>query len=393
MLGKGLESLIPPQSGNAAAGQAPNKNAGDTSAGMPTPGVGVPDPNAALLAAEPAPATELPSLPRQGGAALPTPPATGQAEPPVPELPTNEPAVALPSGDTWEPAPQQIAPAVAARAAEKSYAPKQYDAVFHIEIEKIKPNPQQPRRNFDEEGIKELAASIREFGLLQPIVVTKIEREVPTGTEVEYQLVAGERRWLAAKTLGLERIPAIVRNVDLERERLELAVIENVQRENLNPIETARAFARLQDEFRLTQREIAARIGKSRETVANSVRLLSLPREVQEALEQGKVSESHGRLLLTIDDPALQLSLFNDLLANRLTTRDLKNRVEAARPKREPAPAPELSPELKMLQERLASQLGAPVKIEQHGETGRITISFYSDEELKAITDRLGGGE
>jgi ParB family chromosome partitioning protein len=376
MLGKGLESLIPP-----------NKNAGDTGAGQPfgddtvpsdLPSGGGAAPSNAPVSGDP---TVLPAA--EPMAELPAPPTTGQAEPS---------AAALPSGDAREPAPWPGAPAAGSRAAEKPRAPKQYDAVFHIEVEKIKPNPQQPRRNFDEAGLKELAASIREFGLLQPIVVTKIEREVPTGTEVEYQLVVGERRWLAAKLLGLERIPAIVRNVDLERERLELAVIENIQREDLNPIETARAFARLQDEFRLTQREIAARIGKSRETVANSVRLLSLPREIQEALEQGKVSESHGRLLLTIDDPALQLSLFHDLLANRLTTRDLKNRVEAARPKREQPPAPELSPELKMLQERLASQLGAPVTIHQGVGGGKVTITFYSEEELRNIADRLAGG-
>jgi ParB/RepB/Spo0J family partition protein len=161
--------------------------------------------------------------------------------------------------------------------ASHDHSEKPYEAVFHIEVEKIKPNPQQPRRDFNQDAIKELAASIREFGILQPLVVTKVVKEVPTGTDVEYYLIAGERRLRAAKYLGLERVPAVIKNVDLEKERLELAIIENLQRENLNPVEMGRAFARLQDEFRLTQREIAARLGKSREAVANTMRLLDLP--------------------------------------------------------------------------------------------------------------------
>ena len=268
---------------------------------------------------------------------------------------------------------------------------KMPEAIFQIETEKIHPNPDQPRRVFDEEQIRELAASIREFGLLQPIVVSKIEREVPTGTEVEYELISGERRLLAAKMLGLERIPAIVRNLSYDRERLELAVIENLQRENLNPIEMARAFARLQDEFRLTQREIASRLGKSREAIANTVRLLDLPPEIQESLQAGEISESHGRLLLTIDDPALQKRLFRDLLDNRLTTRELKNRAAKAQPEHAGRVAGGVSPELKSLEERLSSELGAPVSIKQHGESGRITINFYSPEELRGILVRLGG--
>src|SRR3989344_808909 len=127
--------------------------------------------------------------------------------------------------------------------------------VFLIEVDKISPNPQQPRRDFDETALQELAASIREFGILQPIVVTKLEKETELGTQIEYQLIAGERRWRASKMAGLERIPAIIKSVNLAKDRLELAIIENVQRENLNAIEAARAYARLQDEFGLTQRE------------------------------------------------------------------------------------------------------------------------------------------
>jgi len=275
----------------------------------------------------------------------------------------------------------------------KKYSPKFEQAVFHIEVSKIKPNPQQPRRDFNEESIKELAASIRQFGIIQPLVVTKIEKDIPTGTEVEYQIIAGERRWLAAKYLGLETVPAIIKVVDAERERLELAIIENIQRENLNPIETARAFAKLQDEFNLTQREIAARLGKSREAVANALRLLDLPKQIQDAIAEGKISESHGRLLLTIEDPALQQKFFEDLLRSNLTTRELKHKiniVKISKIKNEPTTKTQnFDPELKMIEEKLRLTFGTPVKISRDGQSGKIIIEFYSDEELKNIISKL----
>ena len=293
-----------------------------------------------------------------------------------------DPALKVPSADNASPP----------RAEPSKPAKHQSEAIFHLEVEKIKPNPQQPRRNFDEAALKDLAASIREFGLLQPIVVTKEEREVPDGTVVDYILISGERRLLASKMLGLERVPAIIRSVPLPRERLELAIIENIQRENLNSIEAARAMARLQDEFRLTQREIAARLGKSREAIANTVRLLDLPSEIQQAIEAGKISESHGRLLLAITEPAVQLRFFKELVERGLTTRELKNKVEAAKPKKARPAEAELTPELKMLQERLSAEFGAPVAIhtESGKPAGKITITFYSDEELKNIIQKLG---
>mgnify|MGYP001610236370 CR=1 FL=1 len=275
----------------------------------------------------------------------------------------------------------------------KQSRPDTIGSVFHIEVEKIKPNPQQPRRYFNEEALKDLASSIREFGILQPIVVSKIEVETPDGADVEYQLIAGERRWLASKMLGLERIPAIIRNIDLERERLELAIIENIQREDLNPIERARAFSKLQDEFRLTQREIASRLGKSRESIANTVRLLDLPAAIMETLEKGMISESHGRLLLAIDDQAAQERIFRELLDTKMTTRDLKNKVRGIKPENEKEQDVEASPEIKMFQERLSAELGAPVKIESHGERGQITISFFSPEELRNIVGKFGNDE
>ncbi len=265
--------------------------------------------------------------------------------------------------------------------------------IFHIEVSKIRPNPGQPRRNFNEAALWELAKSIREFGFLQPLVVTRKEKETNLGVDVEYELIAGERRLMASKLLGLEYVPAIIRNVDLEREKLELAVIENIQREDLSPIERARAFQRLQEEFRLTQREIAAKLGKSRETVANTVRLLDLPVYIQEALEKGQLTESHGRFLLAINEPAAQKKLFDDILSQGLTTRDVKIRVQAAKPRKGRSLSDGVSPELKMLEEKLTTELGAPVKIEQGANTGKITITFYSEEELRNIADKISGPE
>lgn len=267
--------------------------------------------------------------------------------------------------------------------------------VFLIEVDKIAPNPQQPRRNFDQEELKNLANSIREFGILQPITVTKIEVEGELGTEVSYQLIAGERRWQASRLLGLERIPAIIRQVNLEKERLELAVLENVQRADLNPIESARAYARLQDEFAMTQREIAARLGKSREVVANTMRLLGLPTAVQEALARNQISESQGRLLLTVDDPGQQQMLMEDLLRSNLSVRELKSRIQRIKRVESPAldgimPAPlSTDPETENLQRELESALGAPVKVDRSGETGKLIITFYSPEELHGIVAKL----
>lgn len=266
--------------------------------------------------------------------------------------------------------------------------------VFLIEVDKISPNPQQPRRDFDEIALQELASSIREFGVLQPIVVTKSEKETEFGTQIEYQLIAGERRWRASKMAGLERVPAIIKSVNLAKDRLELAIIENVQRENLNPIEAARAYARLQDEFGLTQREIAARLGKSREVVANTIRLLSLPTKIQEAVGKNQISESQGRLLITVSDIPQQDMLFEDLLRNNLSVRDLRAKIQTLkvvqpRPELEPAPAVFIDPETEGMQKELETALGTKVKVEKSGETGKLIITFFSPEELRGIVARL----
>ena len=266
--------------------------------------------------------------------------------------------------------------------------------IFLIEVDKISPNPEQPRREFDETSLKELANSIREVGLLQPIVVSKLEKETEMGTEVSYVLIAGERRWRAARLAGLERIPAIIRDITRERERLELALVENIQRADLNPIEEAKAYTRLQEEFKLTQREVGVRVGKSREAVANTMRLLSLPTEIQEAIAKQQISESQARLLLSVEDIPVQKQLFEDIIRNNLSVREVKIRVDAHKRTRQPipteTPAPP-DPEALALQKELEAMLGAPVKVERTDGRAKIVIQCFSAEELDGLLARLRG--
>ncbi len=268
--------------------------------------------------------------------------------------------------------------------------PKMEGPIFHIETSQIEPNPHQPRKVFDEAALRELASSIAEFGLLQPLVVTKVQKLTDSGAEVKYQLIAGERRLLASKMLGLERVPAIVRSPGEEREKLELAIIENLQRANLNSIETARAYAKLQDHFGLTQREIAVRLGKSREVIGNGIRLLSLPTYIQDALGRSQISESQARLLLAIGDSIQQQKLFDDIIRNNLSVRDLKNRISRLK-SGEPIEVVSrvADPEVRALEDRLQQFLGTKVKLQKQGAGGKITIDFYSQEELQGILDKL----
>lgn len=269
--------------------------------------------------------------------------------------------------------------------------PRLPDPIFHIETDKIKPNPFQPRREFDETALQELANSIREFGILHPLVVTKHEAQTEFGTNVEYHLISGERRLKAARIVGLERVPAIVKAVPTDRERLELAIIENIQREDLNPIETARAYAKLQDQFGLTQREIAVRVGKSREVVANAIRLLNLPTQIQDAVSRRQINESQARLLLMISDMQEQQAVFADLINNNLSVRELRSRIQVHKQKA-PMPTeavPQADPETMHIEEQLREALGTKVKLQKEGDGGKLTINFYSQEELQGILDKL----
>ena len=288
--------------------------------------------------------------------------------------------------------PSQYAKPVNAEPAEVIFKHKIDGPIFHIEVEKIEPNPHQPRKIFEAVALKELAASISEYGIMQPLVVTKIEIDTPTGVNVKYQLIAGERRLLAARMIGLSTVPVIVKTISEDREKLELAIVENLQRANLNPVETARAYAKLQDHFGLTQREIATKLGKTREVVGNSMRLLSLPTYIQDALSYGKLSESQGRLLLAVTDQLQQENLFSDILKNNLSVRELKNKIERLN-----KPAAKISagniyaiePELREAQERLQQLFGTKVELQKKGSTGKILIDFYSNEELQNILGKL----
>lgn len=274
------------------------------------------------------------------------------------------------------------------------FTPRRSDSIFWIETEKIEPNPYQPRRDFSEDSLKELAGSIREHGVLQPILVTKREIETPTGLDVRYQLIAGERRWRAARLAGLSQIPAVIRRgIPDDRLRLELALIENVQREDLNPMERARAFKQLIDEFHLVQREIAERIGKSREMVANTLRLLVLAPEVQEALQAERISEGHARaVLMAGDDTIKQQEVYNAVLTDRLNVREAENRARQISgkifvPRRRPVQVHD--PELREWQNKLQERLGTKVMLQKMGERGKIVVEFYSEEELRGILDKL----
>jgi ParB family chromosome partitioning protein len=266
------------------------------------------------------------------------------------------------------------------------------DSIFWIETDKVRPNPYQPRREFDEAALRDLAESIRMYGLLQPLVVTRSEIQKEDGLVVEYELISGERRLRASKLLGLQQVPAIIRsNAEDARLKLELAIIENLQREDLNPVERARSFNQLVSEFGLKHIQVAQKIGKSREYVSNSIRLLALPADILESLSQGKISEGHARPLLMLSDrPAEQSTLFKEITFKRLTVRETemiarKIAVEKARKKERM-----FDPEMLEIEQRLSETFGTRVSIEQKQKGGKITIDFFSPEDLKAIMNIVG---
>ncbi len=258
------------------------------------------------------------------------------------------------------------------------------DDFLEIPIEKIANNPQQPRHHFDEGELKELADSIKEHGIIQPLIVSKIAPE-------QYELIAGERRLKAAVMAGLKMVPVIVRAGEGEREKLELALVENIQRKDLSVLEEARAYKKLIEEFDLTQEEIAEKVGKSRSAVANKIRLLSLPIEIQRALADGRLSEGHARPILALENPEKQRALFELILKENLTVREVEDRVRevtVASHKRKLGAMPAYF-EFKEKEEQIASVLGTKVKIKKSGKGGKIIIDFYSSKELEEIATKL----
>ncbi|MEK9175360.1 MAG: ParB/RepB/Spo0J family partition protein [Patescibacteria group bacterium] len=261
------------------------------------------------------------------------------------------------------------------------------ESIFWIELDKIKPNPLQPRREFDPAPLQELADSIREYGLLQPVVVIRKEQDTTTGRLVEYELLAGERRLRAAKLAGLQQIPVIIRDDTTDKIKLELALVENLQREDLNPIERARAFKKLVEEFGMLQREVGEKIGKSREVVANTMRLLALPDDIQQAVATSKITEGHTRpLLMLVDQPDQQRKLFDDIIAKQLSVRQAENISRTIAKERARS---FMDPTTRMVQDQLENLLGTRVSIEKKGEKGKISIEFFSEEELQNILHRI----
>jgi len=257
---------------------------------------------------------------------------------------------------------------------------------LEIPLDRIAGNPQQPRIRMDDDALLTLAASIREHGVIQPVLVTE--------TIDGYQLVAGERRVRAARMAGLDRIPAVVRQL-ADREQLELALVENLQREDLDPIEAARAYRQLIDDYAFSQEDLAARVGRARSTVANTLRLLELHPAVQAAVADGRLTEGHARAIGGLEpeaQPRLVATIVDDDLSVR-QTEELVRRLKTPRP--DPSatqPSRAADPELERVEEDLRRALGTKVRMARSRRGGRIVIEFYSDEELSRLYDRLVGG-
>lgn len=269
------------------------------------------------------------------------------------------------------------------------------NSIFWVDIEKVKPNPYQPRREFDEDRLKDLADSIRQYGVLQPLVVSREEiQKEDGGISVEYELIAGERRLRASKIAGLDQIPVIIRVGDDNMAKLELAIIENLQREDLNAVERARAFLRLVEEFKFTHAQVGQKVGKSREYVSNTLRLLSLPQEVLDALSEGKISEGHTRPILMLSDrPEEQIVLFKEILFKKMTVRDAEKAARRIAYDKVRKKEYIVDPEIIEMEEKLQESLGTRVHIEKKENGGYITIDFFTNEDLHTILNMIKNSE
>lgn len=265
------------------------------------------------------------------------------------------------------------------------------NSIFWVEVDKIRPNPWQPRREFEEGPLRDLSESIRQYGVMQPLTVSRVEREKPEGgIAVEYELIAGERRLRASKLAGLSQVPVLIRQGDTSQEKLELAIIENLQRADLNPVERAQAFARLAAEFKLQHADIGKKMGRSREYVSNTLRILALPEEMLSALASGKITEGHTRPLLMLSDrPEEQMVLFKEITSKKVTVREAERaarNIAVERARRAPR---QTDPVLAEIEASLQKMLGQRVQVEQDAIGGRVTISFLTPEELRSIISHL----
>lgn len=255
--------------------------------------------------------------------------------------------------------------------------------ISELDVDIIGPNPHQPRADFPRRELEDLAQSIKVHGILQPLVVIK----TPNG----YQLVAGERRLRASKLAGLVKVPAIVRTFN-EQEQLELAVIENIQRSDLNPLEVAIAYTKLIDQFNLTHEQIAKRVGKGASTVSNSVRLINLPHPAKLALQKGQISEGHARAILSLDNPAEQIQLLERIITDKMNVREAEvaaRRFKEGITEKKSVKAKDIRSEDTAIINSLGKHLGTKTAIQKTARGGRIIIEYYSDEELERITNQI----
>ena len=258
----------------------------------------------------------------------------------------------------------------------KQVLPQTKEGLDNILVEKISENPYQPRKNFSADQLDDLIASIKEHGIMVPLVVTK--------TDDGYELIAGERRLRASRALGLKTVPALIRTAS-DQQKLELALIENIQRQQLGALEEAVAYKALIEEFNLTQAKMAERVGKSRPEIANTIRLLDLPDEMKKALQEGKISKTHGRALLGVRDVQKQKALFEEMLKGKVTVkeaeREVSNVSEHSRTKK--------NPNILAHEEKLREAIGTRVEISERAGKGKITLHFYSKDELLDLITRL----
>ncbi len=265
------------------------------------------------------------------------------------------------------------------------------NSIFWVEVGKIRPNPFQPRKEFSESALYELADSIRQYGVLQPLVVTRKEEQRPDGgISVYYELIAGERRLRASKIAGLDQVPVIIRKDTSDKLRLELAIIENLQREDLNAIDRALAFERLKQEFNLTNADIGRKIGKSRVYVSNTLRILGLPEEIKSGLVAGKISEGHTRPLLMLSDrPEEQMRLYREIVLKNLSVREAEKIARRIAQDRVRKKKFVVDPRIREYEKRLSENLGTRVQIEQREHGGKILIDYFSVEDLEKILNAI----
>lgn len=268
----------------------------------------------------------------------------------------------------------------------------QNDSIFWIEVDKIKPNPYQPRREFDQAALQSLADSIKQYGVLQALVVTRREEQREDGgISSVYELIAGERRLRASRLAGLTQVPVLIKTGEENNLlKLELAIIENIQREDLNPLDRARSFQKLADEFGFKHSEIGTKVGKSREYVTNTLRMLNLPEHILEALALGKISEGHTRpIMMLVDHPQEQDTLFKEVMYKKLTVREAELIARRIAKDRVRKKENVFDPVIVEIEERLQESLGTRVSIERRENGGQVMIDFFSDDDLRSLVEML----